>query len=106
MTLYEKKMIGKRVTYVEHQPYTSTLVELEQEQVISLLTTFTLAMLMSVSAQCVSHSRAGREIKKVEEAIIGLARLNPKGIDAEIIELGTTAWNAAIAAVAAGKMTA
>jgi len=79
--------------------YNNTIVELEQDQVISLLTTFTLAMLMSVSGQCLSHSRAGRQIRKVEEAIIGLARLNEKGIDPIVIAMGTVAWNAAIKAI-------
>ena len=105
MQLFEKVMTGKRTTYIPHDPYINTLVELEQEQVISLLTTFTLAMLMSVSGQIVNHSRAAREIRKVEEAIIGLAKLNTKGIDAEIVELGTIAWNAAIGAIA-GKAVA
>lgn len=105
MILYERVMVGKKTTYKEHEPYVSTLVELEQEQIISLLTTFTLAMLMSVSAQCVSHSRAGREIKKVEDAVVGLARLNPNGIDPEIIEMGTMAWNAAIQAIAKEKVS-
>jgi hypothetical protein len=101
MQLYERIETGKRVSYKPHNPYyTDQLLELEQEQVISLLTTFTLAMLMSVSAQCVSHSRAAREIRKVEEAIIGLAKLNPKGIDETTILLGTKAWNSAIKSIA------
>lgn len=100
MQLFEKVMVGKRTTYKPHEGYNNTLIELEQDQVISLLTTFTLAMLMSVSGQLVSHSKAAREIRKVEEAIIGLAKLNVQGIDPEVIDMGTLAWNAAIAAVA------
>lgn len=105
MQLYEKVMQGRKTTYKPHEPYTSTLVELEQDQVISLLTTFTLAMLMSVSGQIVSHTRAAREIRKVEEAIIGLAKLNVNGIDPVIVDMGTTAWNSAIKSIASGVPT-
>ena len=100
MQLYEKITYGKKTTYKLHEPYSKHVVALEQEQVIALLTTFTLAMLMSVSNQIVSHSRSAREIKKVEDAIIALARLNKNGVDETVIDLGVLAWNAAIKEIA------
>lgn len=95
-TLYEKVMIGKRTTYREHVPAPVVMPEIEQKQVVTLLTTLTISMLMSVYEQLPSHATMSRKIRKVEESIRDLAKLNCEPLDPQLVEVGVAAWNGAI----------
>lgn len=96
MQLYEKVMKGQRTTYVPHVPPDPRLFEIPQEQMITLLVSLTISMLMTVEGQLPDHSRAAREIKGVEQAVIRLAKLNAQPLDPELVEVGVAAWNSAI----------
>lgn len=95
-TLYEKVMIGKRTTYREHIPAPIVMPEIEHKQVTTLLTALTLSMLISVYEQLPGHSTMTRKIKKVEDAIRDLAKLNCEPLDPQLVEVGVKAWNGAI----------
>jgi hypothetical protein len=72
------------------------MFEIPQDQVVTLLTTLIVSMLMSVSGQMPDHAKAAREIKKVEQAVLGLAKLNAAPLDPHLINIGVACWNSAI----------
>ena len=102
MQLYEKVMVGKRTTYREHNPEIPKMQEIEQSQVVTLLTTLTISMLMTVEEQLPPHARVAREVKNVEAAVIRLAKLNAEPLEPHLVEVGVLAWNSAIHAMQAG----
>ena len=96
MELYTKTIQGKRVRYVPYVPPDNSNYEIEQQQMVTLLTTLTMSMLMSVEKQLPEHSRFAREVKNVETAIVKLAKLNAKPLDGTLVNAGVVGWNAAI----------
>ena len=97
MTLYERTTSpAGRVTYRPYVPPNNSMMEIPQEQVVTLLTTLTVSMLMSVSGQMPDHAKAAREIKKVEQAVLGLAKLNAGPLDEDLVNIGVACWNSAI----------
>lgn len=99
MTLYEKIMVGKRTTYREHIPSPIVMPEIDQKQMVTLLTALTISMLMSVEQQLPDHSRFCREIKNVESAVVRLSRLNAEPLNPDLVDVGVAAWNGAIVAM-------
>lgn len=97
MTLYERSISpAGRVTYRPYVPPNNSMMEIPQEQVVTLLTTLTISMLMSVSDQMPSHARAAREIKGVEQAVLKMAKLNAAPLDEHLVNIGVACWNSAI----------
>lgn len=94
--LFERVMLGKRTTYREYIEKPIVMPEIEQKQVVTLLTTLTISMLMSVYDQLKPHNRMAREIMGVEESIRRLARLNCEPLDPQLVYVGVRAWNGAI----------
>lgn len=101
-TLYEKVMIGKRTTYREYLPPKINMPEIEQKQVVTLLTTLTISMLISVYDQLPAHAALCRKIRKVEESVRDLAKLNCEPLDPQLVDVGVKAWNGAILSMQQG----
>ena len=97
MQLYEKVISkGGKTSYRPYTPPNNSMLEIPQEQVVTLLTTLTVSMLMSVSGQMPDHARAAREIKGVEQAVVKLAKLNAEPLDDHLVNIGVACWNSAI----------
>lgn len=73
-----------------------TAKEISQEEMITLMATFVSAFLISIEEQLPYHKRYAREIRKVEDAVVSLAKLVAKPLDKELIDLGVRGWNAAL----------
>lgn len=102
MILYEKVMIGKKTTYREYVEPVVVMPEIENNQIVTLLSAPTISMLMSVSEQLPPHATLARRIRGVEESIKALAQLNGDALDPQLIVLGVGCWNAAIHAMQDG----
>jgi len=102
MILYERVMQGKKTTYREHHPAPVIMPELENSQVVTLLSALTISMLMSVSEQLPPHATLARRVRGVEESIKSLAQLNGAPLDSDLVEVGVNCWNAAIHAMQDG----
>lgn len=72
------------------------MTEINTDKLLSILCSFSISLLMSVENQMEPHSRRCREVKKVEEAIVSLARLQGVKLSERDIEIGVNIWNAAI----------
>jgi hypothetical protein len=96
MILYEKVMQGKKTTYREHIPAPIVMPEIENKQIVTLLSALTISMLMSISEQMPPHATLARRIKGVEESIKALAQLNGEPLDPDLVTAGVSAWNSAI----------
>lgn len=95
--LYEKIISPKgKTTYRPHVPTTTAMVEIEQDVVITMLASLTMSMLISVSDQIKSHSRAARNIAKVQDAVKELVALNVVPLDEKMVTLGGEMYMAAI----------
>lgn len=99
MQLYEKLPNGR---YKPHIPAPINMPEIEQKQIVTLLSALTISMLISVSEQLPPHATLARRIKGVEESVRMLAALNGEALDTDLVEIGVGAWNAAIYAMQAG----
>lgn len=102
MQLYEKVMQGKKTTYREYVQPQISMPEIESKQMVTLLTALNISMLISVYDQLPDHGTLSRKIKKVEEAIRDLAKLNCEPLDYQLVDVGVMAWNGAISAMQAG----
>lgn len=97
MQLYEKIVSkGGKTSYRPYVPPDNSMMDIPQDQVITLLTTLTISMLMSVSNQMPDHAKAAREIRKVEQSVLGLAKLNAAPLDEQLVNIGIACWNSAI----------
>lgn len=99
MTLYEKLPNGR---YKEHVPPTVDMPYIEHKQMVTLLTALSISMLMSVYDQLPPHKALSVKVRKVEEAIRDLAKLNCGPLDPELVDVGVMAWNGAIAGMQKG----
>lgn len=96
MQLYEKIMVGKKTTYRPYVAPDNTFFEIPQDEVVTILAVLTMSMLMSVSTQIKQHTRAAREIKKVEEAVQSLCALNACKLEERVVDIAVASWNSAI----------
>lgn len=71
-------------------------MEVPQEQMVTLLATLTTATLISIEEQLPDHSRYGRQVRRVEESLVALAKLVGKPLSDELVAVGVNAWNAAV----------
>lgn len=94
-TLYVKVMKGKKTTYQEYNPYVPC-PELEDKQILTLMSTLVVALLMHYEDKFPEHSRLGRQLNKVKESVIDLAALNKEPLDETYIQAGARAWEGAI----------
>lgn len=94
-TLYVKVMKGKRTTYQEYNPYVPC-PELEDKQILTLMSTLVIALMMHYENKFPEHARLGRQLNKVKEAVIDLAALNKEPLDETYIQAGARAWEGAI----------
>ena len=98
MQLYVKQANGR---YKEHVPQI-VMPEIEEKQMVTLLTALTISMLASVYDQLPKHAILHRKIVKVEEPIRDLAKLNCEPLDPRLVDVGVMAWNGAINGMQAG----
>lgn len=99
MQLYEKVITGKRTSYKPFTPPQILVDDVDQSEMITLLTSLTISTLMTVEKQFPHHARLPREIKNVEGAIVRLAKLNASPLDDYLVKVGVTAWNDAIKSI-------
>lgn len=74
----------------------TTRIEMDNEEVLTLAATVATCILMGLEQHLPPHSALGSRIKKVEDAIAGLAGLNAKRLQPEMLDLGTKAWGHAM----------
>ena len=99
MQLYEKQPNGR---YKPYTPAPIVMPEIETAQVVTLLSTLTMAMLISVEEQLPKHATLARRVRECQTAIKNLAQLNGTHLDTELVEIGVSAWNGAIHAMQKG----
>lgn len=105
MQLYEKiTSPAGRVSYREYNPGAETIpdMQIESEEVITILTTLTISMFMAISDQLAPHAKLARETKLLEQAVLRYARIHGTKLDPKYIEVGVEAWNAATTAMQSG----
>jgi hypothetical protein len=103
MQLYEKKVSPNgKVTYQEYAPKRIEM-EIDDIQINTLVSSITVAWLQTMQIQlgaAKKGSALATRIRKVEEAIAGMAQLAAGKLDTRMVEAGTMAWGAAIRTVA------
>ncbi len=106
MQLYEKIIVGKLTTYREYAPGKEPLedLQIELEEVITILKTLTISMLMAIESQLAPHTKLARETKLLEQAVLRYATLNGAKLRPELIDVGVEAWNAATKATQEGLL--
>ena len=72
------------------------MTEIDSETAVTLLASMGVSILIRVSEQLPPHSRQGREVKKLEAAIVSLSRLHSTPLDEKLVEVGVKMWNAAV----------
>lgn len=70
--------------------------EIEDAVIVNLLTSLVVSLLISIERQIPEHSKRARIIRKVEEAISDLAKLNSAPLSEELVMVGTELFNKTI----------
>lgn len=78
---------------------TKTRIEMTNEELITLAATVGTCVLVGLEQHMPAHSALSVRIKKLEDAIAGVAGLNAKKLQPEMLEIGTRAWGKAMAYV-------
>lgn len=100
--LYEKVMVGKKTTYRPYMVPQNTLNQMDGYHLITIMSTLTLSTLMEMEKLFPPLSKITTELKRTEDAISRMARLVPRGLDDEMVKLGTMAWNSAATTIQQG----
>lgn len=74
--LYKKVITGKRVRYEPAVPQTMGLVEVDSEEVFSILTVVIVSFMGSVLDQLPSHSKQAREVRKLADCLAEFSKLH------------------------------
>ena len=78
----------------------TTRIEMDNEELITLAATVGTCLLMGLEKHMPSHSALASRIKKLEDAIAGVAGLNAKKLQPAMLDVGTRAWGHAMKYVA------
>lgn len=98
-----------KVTYVPYTENLRTELEINDIQINTLVSSIAVAWLGTMAHQlgdAKKGSALATKIKKVEEAISGMATLSSGKLDERMVQAGTAAWGAAIRTVANELMKA
>jgi len=96
MQLYTKEVSEKgRVTYQPYPPLNDLSMEVDTEQVITLLTTIGMCISMCVTKNLPDHSRMARNVKHVDDALLRLSEGQRGPLDPHLIKVGHAAFTAA-----------
>ena len=94
MTLYQKVMQGKKTTYQAWIPRAVAMdEELDDKQLITLAVSASVTCLMIMEKMLPEHARNARQIKKVHESILELAKGKGGEVDPELMEWWAQCWN-------------
>lgn len=107
MQLYEKiTSPAGRVSYREYNPAAEQIedMQIESEEVVTVLTTLVVSMLLCIEQQLVPHMKLSRETKLLEQAVLRYASLNGSKLSPDLINVGVEAWNAATKAIQSGLL--
>ncbi|MDY0037966.1 MAG: hypothetical protein RBS05_18805 [Zoogloea oleivorans] len=101
MQLYRRIEQGKRVRY---EPWTERYrgkLDLEDAELMTILSGLVVGLLIQVEEHYPAHSRLKREIVKVENAVVSMARAagTVNEPSAKMVTIATLAWNSAIQAM-------
>lgn len=95
--LYERSVsAGGRVTYAPHRDKTAGMVELDHALLHTLVATFVIGMLEASASQLPKHSRHGRELQRLENALILYAKNSAVELTEAQIDIMVHAWNSAM----------
>lgn len=98
VTLYEKVMQGKKTTYREYVSSTPVGVnEMTEPEMITLSVAAGVTCLLMLEKLLPPHKRVVANIRKVEEALLALAKGNGDPLDAEILQHWERCWNLTMA---------
>lgn len=93
--LYTKNVSAKGK--VSYQPYVEQrpdgIDDMTDAQLVTLAVAAGVTCLMMMERMIPEHKRNARHIKKVEEAILALAKGNGDQVDADIMDYWTKSWN-------------
>jgi len=96
MQLYTKTTTpGGRTKYEVYPPETSLSMEVDTEQVVSLLTTVGMCLNMCITKNLPEHSRMARNVKHVDDALLRLSEGNRAPLDEHLVQVGIAAFTAA-----------
>lgn len=99
-TLYEKHISENgRVRYIQHGSEHADLVELDDNTIRTMITTFVLGLIIRTGDQLPPHSRQARELKKLETAMVSYAGISSVEMTEDMISAMVDAWNAAMTAI-------
>ena len=103
LQLYTKEVSeGGRTRYMPYPPENELSMELDTEQVVTLLTTIGMCLNMCVTKLLPEHSRMARNVKHVDEALLRLSEGQRKPLDEHLIKVGHAAFTAATNEVVRG----
>lgn len=82
---------------VNYQPYTPSrpdcIDDMTDGQLVTLAVSAGVTCLMMMERMLPEHKRNARQIKKVEEAILALAKGNGEPVDNDIMDYWAKSWN-------------
>ena len=78
----------------------ATKLTLTQNQLVTLAASIGICTILGLEKTAPAHSLFARKVKKVEDAIADLAKINKQDLSPEMCELGVAAWDKAMEYVA------
>jgi hypothetical protein len=74
-----------------------TQTEVDSERVFGILAAMLISFTSTIAEQLPPKSRKGRELTKLNDAIVRVAALHNMPLSAECVEIGCKVWGAAVA---------
>jgi hypothetical protein len=94
MILYEKVMIGKRVSYRAHVPPPLNLPDdMTEGQIVSAVGGLAILTIHGYQTLLPEHKRISKKVQKVKDAVLDMYQGTGQHIDQEIIDHVCAAWD-------------
>lgn len=94
MQLYEKKMIGKKITYVPYvEPPLILSDDMTEEQLVSCIGGLAILAIHGYQNLVPEHKRVAKKVQKVKDSVLAMYQDCGAHIDEEHIDHVVEAWN-------------
>ena len=101
--LYIKHTSPKgRVTYQPFPHVENASMELDNKEVVTILTSVGMCLTQSITRFLPYHSRINRNVTDVEKALLKLSKGAAGPLDEHLIQVGASGFNAAVQAICDG----
>jgi hypothetical protein len=93
--LYEKHVSENgRIRYILHEKKGAGIVELDNVILATMISTFVVGMIEATQVQLATHSRHGRQLRKLQDALVDYAKLTAIPLEDAQVDAVCHAWNA------------